>query len=415
MPIKGLTDETDSAAGLPCIARLYKGDEKEKKINSKGKEYEVMGRDLDYFRVEFEPPYDEPQYEYVRQIWLELYGDKPTEFEPVMLAAATVEEAFQSWKEDWTATTMLHRCDGEHQKNWFNPDTQTYMTAKIACAAPKCQCKPVGRMRLLLPEFIQAAGVMGYISVSTHSLYDILTVHRYLSFIQSQYNRLTGVPFIFGRAEREVSAPKQVKQGNDYVKSGRIKVAKSLFYMHVTSDFTQTKLLPVMAGQISPPEPARLSPSADEARQRLGNGGSRRLGGYLPSESEVPQDVEPEPIPDFELDENDRVIEEQPLDPAEPVNGQRETFAIVGFQTRQTKFGKPFYSLRTHSDMHVLAYSRDVFRHWGYNDAQVKNWDKPGFSIGFNPPLQIDAQWKENPDGSGNWVVLLPDPVTDGN
>lgn len=294
MPIRGLTTENTFGAGLPCIAKLYKGDEKPEDGRRPGK-------DLNYFRVEFEP-----QFESLLPTWTDLYGEEPTEFGHVFLAAATVDEAFQSWKEEWNASqTLLHRCDGDYQVMWWSDAAQMYSKAKMPCESPvdpktgmasepKCGCKSVGRLSLILPEFIQVSGILGYVSVSTHSLNDILTVYRYLSDIQRIYGQLTGVPFIFGRASREVSAPKQVKTGNgEYANKGRIKVTKSLFYLHVEAEFTQQRLLPALANvpalpaptlptevRMVPVQPETTAEETETAKTRLGSKkrGSRRLG-----------------------------------------------------------------------------------------------------------------------------------------
>lgn len=275
MPIKGLTDvQNSNQHGLPEIARLYKGDEKPEDGRRPGK-------DLTYFRVEFEP-----QYEELRPLFTELYGDEPTEFEPVFFAGATVDEVFATWKEEWTATALLHRCDGEYQVTHYSPQTGYYSRAKIECATISgdgCACKQTGRLALLLPALIDAAGILGTVSISTHSLNDILTVHRYLSTIQKLHGTLAGVPFRFGRSKRELSAPKTNKAGE---RTGeRMKISKSLFYIHVTADFTQDRLLPALASVI----PALPAPVSDE-------GGSgfvkphalakpRRMGG--PGEAEI--------------------------------------------------------------------------------------------------------------------------------
>lgn len=289
MPIIGLTNtQQTSGHGLPQIAKLYKGDAK-REMTKNGRTYEVVGKDLDYFRVEFEP-----QFEHLRDLFTELYGDKPTEFEPVFFAGATVDEVFGTWKEEWSATGLLHRCDGAYQVNHYNPQTGYYSTAKIECATVSgqgCACKQTGRLNLLLPQFIEVAGILGTVSVSTHSLHDILTVHRYLASIERMYGTLAGVPFRFGRSPRELSAPKTTKQGE---RTGeRMKITKSLFYIHVTSDFTQERLLPALSGvfaqqtMLPAPEPEL---DIERLRNRLGNSdGRRRLGGgYVERESEKP-------------------------------------------------------------------------------------------------------------------------------
>lgn len=285
MPIRGLTDQTDQfGSGLPRIGTLYKGDEKPKEGNRPGK-------DLNYFRMEFEP-----QYEYLRDLWTEMFGDEPDSFERVFLSGETPDDAFGCWKEEWTATGLLHRCDGEFQKVWYDKRTGFFSQTREKCAAsgmPPCQCKPTGRLSLILPEFIDKSGVLGVVSVTTHSLNDILTLSRYLNDIFNVYGTLNGVPFIFGRAARELGVPRTDKQGN---RTGeRLKVNKSLMYLYVTPEFTQTRLLPILAGVVQRPAAAALPaatnglPEIDTATARglLGGGDKpRRLGGEPPKGDE---------------------------------------------------------------------------------------------------------------------------------
>lgn len=279
MPIKKLTDGSDPGSGIPTILKLYKGDEKEVKKRANGTEYETVGKDLPYFRAEFED-----QYEDLREVWETLYGPEPTEFPEVFLTAPTVDEAFGSWKEEWNSSqTLLHRCDGEHQVQWYSEESKMMCSAKIACAAngPKpCNCKNTGRLKLIIPEFLEAAGVFGYVSVTTHSLNDILKVYRYLSDIQGLYGNLLRIPFVFGRASKTISAPKQVKKGGEYVTEGRIKITKSLFYIDVTEDFARQRLLTMFHELPALPAPAAAPTSvisSKEGAALLQPGKSRRI------------------------------------------------------------------------------------------------------------------------------------------
>lgn len=231
MPIKNLTDTHRHGTGLPRIGTLYKGDEKPENGNRPGK-------DLKHFR--FEP---EPQFEYLADLWEELYSNAPTQFSPVFLFGETADEAFETWLEEWSATGLQHRCDGETQHRWYDKRIGEYSVARVACDPSACQCKRTGRLRLIFPDFVEAAGVLGYIAMTTHSIHDILTLHRYLSDIARLYGKLDGVPFVFGRAEREVSAPKPNEPGK------RIKTTKSLLFMHVLPDFTREKLVNRLADE----------------------------------------------------------------------------------------------------------------------------------------------------------------------
>lgn len=235
MPIYGLTDPESLryGSGLPRIARLYKGAEKPETGNK-------PGADLNYFRVEFEP-----QYTWLEEAWEALYGDKPTQFGRVFLAHNTLHEAFPTWKEEWSATAMLHRCDGRTQTCHYDVASSSYSHKPVACAVngvPACKCKPVGRLNLILPDLIEATGVMGFVSISTHSLNDILTISSYLNDIVCMAHKLTGIPFVFGRAQESISVPKPNGKPGE-----RLRVQKSLLYIQVDPDYTLSQLLPMLA------------------------------------------------------------------------------------------------------------------------------------------------------------------------
>lgn len=289
MGILGLTDQTAAGSGLPRIATLYKGGEKRERTNAKGETYLIFGEDLNYFRVEFAP-----EFEHLRTLWESMYSDTPDSFENVLLAAPKTDDAFTCWKEEWDgAGTLIHRCNGESQSVWLDRGTGNHCSYKTPCAAngtPACKCVPTGRLNLLLTDFVDASGVLGYVAITTHSINDILTLTRYLRDIEALYGTLWGVPFTFGRAARELSAPKTEKGGK---RTGeRMKITKSLMFLYVRADFTQRVLLPALVSTMLP-APAPNTPLLEtgdiasdggnivalpvtEARAVLGAGGSKR-------------------------------------------------------------------------------------------------------------------------------------------
>lgn len=287
MGIKGLTDQLGS--GFDRIGKLYKGAPKEQRTKN-GREYEVMGKDLEYFRIEFEP-----QYEHLRELWEDLYGQEPDEFEGVFLTAATTNEAFQAWKEEYNASaTLLHRCDGENQVRWYNADAGISMSAKKMCevkAGNTCGCKETGRLDFVFPEFCALAGVLGVISLTTHSVFDIITIHGRLQMLERINGSLLGVPLVFGRSKRQVSAPRTTKDGQ---RTGeRMKVTKSLLYINPTSEFTQRRLMPMLGGALGQEETVALPATGTEGKVlSLGNGGTRRIDTSEP-EITIVESVDP--------------------------------------------------------------------------------------------------------------------------
>lgn len=276
MPIYGLTDRPGQ--GFDRIAKLYKGGEKETRTKN-GKEYEVVGKDLNYFRIEFEP-----QHEHLREIWEAMYGVEPDEFQGVFLTAPTTDEAFQAWKEEWNASaTLLHRCDGENQTAWYNADAGINMRSKKACEVNNgCGCKETGRIDLVLPDFCAESGVLGVITLTTHSVFDIMAIHGRLKMLERINGSLIGVPLVIGRAPREINVPRKDANG----KQSRMKTTKSLIYINPTTDFTKGRLIPTLAGVIAPQlmatgtenvavgnEPVREIRLADGKRER-------RVGGH---------------------------------------------------------------------------------------------------------------------------------------
>lgn len=238
MPIINLTDGTESRGltqALPRIATLRKGAQKS--------EQRWPGRDLEYFRVEFAP-----EYAYLAPIWSNLYGDQPREFQHVYLSAPAVQDAFPTWMEDWSATGLLRRCDGERQVLMYDPGSGSCKETNAPCVRESggCNCRRVGRLPVFLPDLCAAAGVVGWIMVSTHSVHDILNVYNYLSWISAGGRRsLLGIEFVLGRAPRQVSYFDQ-KEGR------RVKITKSLLYLTASPDYVSRVLIPaVISGEVS--------------------------------------------------------------------------------------------------------------------------------------------------------------------
>lgn len=234
-PIKALMPENnDPSRGLPRIAKLYKGDEKPAQGNRPGK-------DLNHFRVEFEPAY-----EHLREWWIETFKETPTEFKGVLLAGNTPDEVFPYWLEEWNSNTLLHRCDGESQVQYWDKRAAKYDRTPISCERAlggQCGCKETGRINLILPELTDL-GYFGYVALNTHSKHDILTLTARLGLAYRMTGGLWGVPFTIGRSVQEKSAP-EYKDGKPTGK--RITTKKSLLYLDIDPEFTRNRILPALA------------------------------------------------------------------------------------------------------------------------------------------------------------------------
>ncbi len=421
MPVKGLFDERGLGAGLPLIGRLRKGGKAPTKDGQGERPV-----DLDYFRVTFEP-----QYAHLQPLWNELYGDKPTEFSPVFLVGQSVDDCFEYWKEEWdVGGTLLHRCDGEHQHAWTHPETFQWMTARVPCAAPKCECDLVGRLKLVIPDFLDEAGLIGYFAASTGSIRDIATIYLYLRDIQATMGNLARIPFVFGRADQKVNTPKQTKQKNgEYAVTGRIQVEKSLFYIHVLPEYAQMRVIPVLTGALPAPAltggEAQPRLSAEEAKRLLGAGaGETRRIGATETPTERPAtawdyqavinqtsgmfgDPTEQELLLTELIRADavtsdmttaQVIDELRFAALGDKNNNSQTFTAISLTCHAKPGGKGkasvYYWIQTAEGTAVYAPSRDIFREAKITDKQMADWNTPNTKHELPFPFKLCAERK---------------------
>ncbi len=202
-PIKGLTNRP---AMFPEIGQIRKGSPKDERGQ--------MGRDLTYFRIEV----DEREAETKKAI-NEKYGEKPTEL-PIVLAFNEVERVWDSWYEAYTAGRLVARADGEYftykidvqtgevlTKNEqipFDKDTPVgFYTNKNEKQVP-IFCKPVGRLRVVLPDLQRLA----YFTVITTSIHDIIYLSGQINAV-AMFNqgRIAGIPLILKRRPKMISCP----------------------------------------------------------------------------------------------------------------------------------------------------------------------------------------------------------------
>ena len=179
MPIRGLTDR---AAAFPQIGILRKGDKKPER---------GPGRDLTYFRFTSE-------HRDVIVAFYGTYGKTPKDVN-VFLPYRSAGENWQAWREHWVAGGLIHRCDGETCAVWRKKDG-SYSTDPVPCPG---QCKPVGRLSVVIPELKRLA----FVTVLTTSLHDIMTLTENLAALELLRGDLRGIPLVLRRRPRKVSTP----------------------------------------------------------------------------------------------------------------------------------------------------------------------------------------------------------------
>ena len=106
-PIRGLTNQQPQ---FPQIGQLRKGKKDE------------QGRpiDLDYFRFTSEVPG-------VAETFNAIYGEEPRLIN-VFLPHQTTDENWDAWNEEYVASGLVHRCDGEFVVRYRNKQMGDYIT-----------------------------------------------------------------------------------------------------------------------------------------------------------------------------------------------------------------------------------------------------------------------------------------------
>ena len=187
MPIKGLTDTAQPF--FPRIGKLRKG-------GPRPKDGRAPGRELSYFRFTSDNPK-------VVAAFQQTYKDEPQEID-VYLPYRKIRDAFSTWKEEWRAGGLVHRCDGETCTVWLT-EKGTYSRKPKPCPGG---CKEVGRLSVVIPALLRA-GFVGYVTMETGSLHDIISIQS--SLLATVEHRgtedLRGIGFVLRRVQREISTP----------------------------------------------------------------------------------------------------------------------------------------------------------------------------------------------------------------
>jgi hypothetical protein len=149
------------------------------------------GRDLTYFRLD---PIDEQ----TGKDFAEHYGDEPRSIN-VFLPYATTDENFQCWQEEYSASELKHRCDGEYV---YERDKRTGQLEKTDRPCPG-GCQEVGRLTVIIPELRRFA----YVTVLTGSAHDLAELLSNLQAIEMLQRDLRGIPMVLRRIKRMISTP----------------------------------------------------------------------------------------------------------------------------------------------------------------------------------------------------------------
>jgi hypothetical protein len=253
MPIKNLTDNVVPSFGV--IGKLRKGDEK---TGNK------PGAELDYWRFTS----DRPE---VEAAFTNAFGEKLRNIK-VFIPHATPEEAFSTWCEVWSATSLQHRCDGETAFIWL--ENGKYKRGSKPCPGGHKDGDPlndaVGRLNVIIPELVQA-GYVGYVTMETHGKHDILSISKSLQAVyESRRDNplgLRGVMFDLRRVQEEVSTPgfgAQAEEGKrSKVKKWNVKLEPAADWVRLQLDIAhnETMMLDEPMKQLPEGETIDIEPS----------------------------------------------------------------------------------------------------------------------------------------------------------
>ena len=204
-PIVGLTNRQPQ---FPQIGQLRKGKKDE------------QGRpiDLDYFRFTSEVPG-------VAETFNAIYGEEPRLIN-VFLPHQTTDENWEAWNEEYVASGLVHRCDGEYVVRYRNAQTGDYVTPepntlKCPYASGEKQrtqsqgCHPTGRLQVVMRELKRFA----YVMVTTSAFNDIPKLDGQLRALEGIYGDLRGIPMQLRRVPSKISTPKSEKRDGQWVRT----------------------------------------------------------------------------------------------------------------------------------------------------------------------------------------------------
>jgi hypothetical protein len=273
MPIKGLSDR---GLAFPEIGQIRKGAKKSER---------APGKDLTYFRVEF----DELE-KVAASNFRAAYKDQPTAIR-ILLPFNEIERTWDPWLEAYTAGRLVARSDGEwivYQlddmgdllvHNGVNVKTGERVPHPANGIAGNdyrgtpVKFKPTGRLKVIVPELKRAA----YLTVMTTSTHDIANISSQLAaFKELNGGQLAGIPFILRRRPKAISTPSENGQ--------RVRRVKWLLSIEVDPDWAAAKF-----GQLNNLAlPSGFEPAA------LPAGDIEEIIDY--DEDEVIEEVQPETI-----------------------------------------------------------------------------------------------------------------------
>lgn len=204
MAIKGLTDH---GAIFPQVGVIRKGQPKPDR---------GPGRDLgNHFRFD---PIDKTGDAGLVELFAQAFPFDAATPQRVRfyLPFPTMDQNWQTWREEWKATALVHRCDGEviqdpptlrgqlcpyyEQRLEMGDDDDEQGLADITPG-----CKQVGRLKMVIREL----GRLAYTTFITTSIYDLRDISGRLAMVEmlaAEHDlKLTRIPLVLTRYKTEIN------------------------------------------------------------------------------------------------------------------------------------------------------------------------------------------------------------------
>lgn len=254
MPIKGMTNRGE---GFASIGDIRKG---------AAKTENKPGQDLDHFRVDFYEGEEEAAAK-----WASFSKDEPRELS-IVLPFNEIDRCWDAFLEAYQAGAMLARSDGEkflylreHKtgeiivqdgievatgKERKYKDGEVVHSYKKDKKTVEVVCKPVGRLKVILPELVRLA----YMTVHTTSIHDIINISSQLAALKKiNAGTLVGIPMLLKRRPKMISTP---RNGGKRVRSKKWLLSIEADPLWVKAKLQEMKLLALPGNGIALlPEP----------------------------------------------------------------------------------------------------------------------------------------------------------------
>ena len=199
MAIKGI----GGGQAFPQIGKIKKGS---KKTTNR------PGKDLDYFRMEFNKGEEQSQ-----SIFFNEFGEQPAEMD--VLLPLRMEDTWSYWLEGYARGRMVAKSDGE--KFLFMRDEQMNVIVREGMCVhtgdeimymgmrgrEQTVCgsimKPVGRLKVVVPQLMRRA----YLELKTTSYNDCVNLDRQIRSIYAMEELMGGIPLVLKRMPHMVTVP----------------------------------------------------------------------------------------------------------------------------------------------------------------------------------------------------------------